>query len=322
MGRWIVFAIGLVVWAAVPALFDRHFVGLLVFAGLYVIAGLGVGLLLGQCGIVNLAQAAFYAIGAYATAYCTVQLGLPSIAGFLAGIVCSVSIAFLLGWPILRLTGYFLALATLALGIIAYSLFFEWDGITGGELGIGGIPKLAIGGFSFDTPERFYYLVWGVVFVCMLLVRNLVTSRTGLMMRAMRDAPEAAASLAIDMHWLRTKMFMICAALGSLGGSLLAHHINFVSVHSFSIERSIILLLIPVLGGITSLPGIVVGALFVTFVPEFLSRFGDFHQVLFGLALVAIVVIAPNGLVGIGTGLLDRWRKRAAVVAPSADGAR
>jgi len=306
--RWFVLVAVIAAWAAVPVVADRQLVGLLVFTAIYVIAGLGVGLLLGQCGIVNFAQAAFYGIGAYSTAYCTARLGLPNAAGFVLGIGGSAAIAFLIGWPVLRLTGYFLALATLAFGIIANSMFFEWDLITGGELGVGGIPKLAIGAFVFDTPERFYYLVWIVVFVCMLLVRNLMGSRTGLMMRAMRDSPEAAASLAIDMHWLRTKMFMVGAALGSIGGSLWAHHINFVSVHSFSIERSITLLLIPVIGGLNSLPGIVIGALFVTFVPEFFSRFGDFHQILFGLALVAVVVAAPNGIIGFGAAIIDRWK--------------
>ena len=140
------------VWALLPHVLSRHLTDLLVFTAIYTIAGIGVGLLLGQCGIVNLGQAAFYGIGAYSCAYLTVELGYPNIAGFVVGAAISVAIALVVGWPVLRLTGYFLALATLALSIIASSIFYEWDWLTGGELGIGGIPKLDFFGFKLDTP--------------------------------------------------------------------------------------------------------------------------------------------------------------------------
>lgn len=307
--RLVALAVALLVWAALPALLPRNLVDLLVFAGIYAIAGLGVGLLLGHCGIVNLAQAVFYGIGSYSTAYLTVEMGLPSSAGFAVGAVVATAVALLLGWPILRLTGYFLALATLALSIIGNALFFEWDWLTGGTLGIGGIPKLNVAGFELDTPGRFYYLVWAVAFACMLLARNLAASRTGLMLRAMRDSSEAAISLGIDLQWLRTRVFMLCAFFGAVAGSLFAHYTSFVSVQSFTVEKSFSFLLISVLGGVRSVFGAVVGALFVTFLPEYLSKIGDFHQILFGLALVAVVVGLPGGLMDIFEMV---WRKIAA----------
>jgi branched-chain amino acid transport system permease protein len=303
---------GLVVWAALPAVLPRNFVDLLVFAGIYTIAGLGVGLLLGQCGIVNIAQATFYGIGAYASAYVTVTLRAPIVVGIVTGAVVAAVLAALIGWPILRLRGYFLGLATLALSVIGSTLFYEWDWLTGGALGIGGLPSLQLLGYPLDSPTRYYYVVWLVAFACMVLGRNLVRSRTGLMLRAMRDSAEAAVSLAIDLQWLRTRVFVLCAVLGSLAGSLFAHHVNYVSIDSFVIGKSITFLLIPMLGGVTSVAGIVVGALFVTFVPELLSRLGDFHQILFGLALVGVVVGLPGGLMGV----VERvWRARAAGVA-------
>ena len=308
----VLLGVALVVWAALPLFLPRHLCDILVFTGIYAIAGLGIGLLLGHCGIVNLAQAVFYGIGAYASAYCTVELGAPAIVGFVLGAVVSMAVAFAVGWPILRLTGYFLALGTLALSIIGSALFFEWDWLTGGTLGIGGIPKLELFGLAFDRPSRYYYVVWIAAFACMLLARNLVESRTGLMLRAMRDSSTAAASLAIDLQWLRTRVFVVCALLGSLAGSLFAHHTSYVSTESFSVGRSIVFLLIPVLGGVTSIPGVIVGALFVTFLPELLSRFGDIHQVLFGAALVAVVVALPGGLMG---AFADLWRRRAALPA-------
>jgi len=307
--RYAALVLGLCAWAVLPFILPRNLVDLLVFAGIYTVAGLGVGLLLGHCGIVNLAQAVFYGIGAYATAYLTVEVGAPSIAGFVVGALLAMTVALLLGWPILRLTGYFLALATLALSIIGNALFYEWDWLTGGTLGIGGIPKLEAFGFALDTPLRFYYLAWLVAFLCMLLAHNLAHSRTGLMFRAMRDASDAAASLAIDMQWLRTRVFVLCAFFGSLAGNLFAHYTSFVSVQSFTVDKSFSFLLISVLGGVRSVFGTVIGALFITFLPEYLSRLGDFHQILFGLALIAVVVGLPGGLVS-GFDLL--WRKAAA----------
>jgi branched-chain amino acid transport system permease protein len=299
-------ALGLCLWGVLPLLLPRSLTDLLVFAGIYSIAGLGVGLLLGYCGIVNLAQAVFYGIGAYSTAYLTVELGAPSIAGFIVGALVSMTIALLLGWPILRLTGHFLALATLALSIIGSALFFEWDWLTGGTLGIGGIPKLGLFGFSLDTPARYFYLVWIIAFVCMLLARNLATSRTGLMFRAMRDSSDAAISLGINLQWLRTRVFVLCALFGSIAGNLFAHYTSFVSVEGFTVSKSFSFLVISVLGGVQSVFGAMVGAIFITFLPEYLSRLGDFHQVLFGLALIGVVVGLQGGLVG---ALEYLWRK-------------
>ena len=295
--RLVLIAVLVVVGAVFPQFLPRNFVDLLVFAGIYTIAGLGVGLLMGQCGIVNIAQATFYGIGAYSSAYFTVQLGYPILSGFVVGVVISMLVALVVGWPILRLRGYFLGLATLALSVIGSTLFYEWDWITGGALGIGGLPSIQIFGYALDTPIRYYYFVWAIALLCIALGHNLVQSRTGMMLRAMRDSPDAAASLAIDLQWLRTRVFMLCAFLGSIAGSLFAHHVNFVSIDSFVIQKSITFLLIPMIGGVTSISGVVVGSLFVTFVPEFLRGFGDFHQILFGLMLILIIIGLPGGIV-------------------------
>ncbi|MFG1371974.1 branched-chain amino acid ABC transporter permease [Xanthobacter oligotrophicus] len=301
--RWALLAAVAALAAAVPFATPVELVDRLTFAAIYGIAGLGVGLLLGQCGILNLAQAVFYGIGAYASAYGCVELGWPPVAGILAGMAVSGALAGLIGWPTLRLNGYFLALATLALCIAGGELFFEWDWLTGGSYGIGGIPALDLGIVRFDRPETFYYLAWGVLALALVMARNLIASRDGLAAQAMRDAPDAAAVLAIDMHALKVKMFVLSAMLGALAGSLFAHHVSFVSVQSFGVERSILFLLVPVLGGARSLSGIVIGALFVALVPEALSAFGEIHHVLFGLALVAVVILCPEGLAGLLTRL-------------------
>lgn len=293
-------AVAGVVFLALPLVLERHAVDLLVFCGLYAIAGAGVGFLLGQGGIVNLGQAAFYGIGGYASACCSARLGWPAGAGIVIGIAISLAIAALIGRPILRLSGYFLALATLALGIICTNIYFEADFITGGTLGVPGVPKLAIGGFVFDTPEKFYYLVWTIAFVTIFAMHNLLGSRIGLALQAMRDAPEAAMVMAIDNARLKLWIFMLSSGLGALSGSLFAHYVGFVNVDSFGVDKSILFLLVPVIGGAAVPAGAIVGALFIGLVPEFLSALGDIHRVLFGLALVASVVFFPDGLWGVG----------------------
>ncbi|WP_199197078.1 branched-chain amino acid ABC transporter permease [Ensifer sp. NM-2] len=309
LGSRAVLIIALVVLAFLPAVLERHSIDLMVFAALYSIAGLGVGLLLGQCGIVNLAQSFFYGIGAYASAYGTTALGWPPVVGILAGMAIAGLAALSIGWPILRLTGFFLALATLAVGMIGTILFFEWDWLTGGTLGIGGLPPLSIAGFAFDSPARFYYLVWGLVLIVLLAALNLTAGRPGLAMRAVRDATLAAEGLGVDIHGLRVQVFVIGAMLGALAGSLFAHYVTYVSVESFTVQRSIVFLLIPVIAGARTVWGVLPGALFVTLVPEWLSGFGDIHQMLFGMLLVAVVTLLPEGLTGLPARLQRRFAR-------------
>lgn len=298
------------VFLVLPLVLERHAVDLLVFCGLYAIAGAGVGFLLGQGGIVNLGQAAFYGIGGYASAYCSARLGWPAGAGIVIGIAISLAIAGLIGRPILRLSGYFLALATLALGIICTNIYFEADFITGGTLGVPGVPKLAIVGFVFDTPEKFYYLVWPIAFATIFAMHNLMASRIGLALQAMRDAPEAAMVMGIDNARLKLWIFMLSSGLGALSGSLFAHYVGFVNVDSFGVDKSILFLLVPVIGGAAVPAGAIIGALFIGLVPEFLSALGDIHRVLFGLALVASVVFFPDGLWGVGRSVVALVRRR------------
>ncbi|MBL6459440.1 branched-chain amino acid ABC transporter permease [Belnapia sp. T6] len=288
----------LLVWVALPWFLSRSAIDILVFTGIYTIAGLGVSFLLGQCGIVSLAQSGFYGIGAYATAYGTTVLGLPIPVCIVLGMLVSAVIAAAVGVPVLRLSGHFLALATLALAIIAHVLFLELEWITGGTLGIGGIPRISLFGFTFATPFRFYYLVWPSAFALLLAYSLLLRSRTGIALRAMRDAPAAAAVAGIPIASLKVRIFVLSAAVGAFAGSLFAHYVSFISVDSFAIDRAIGFLLIAVLGGVRSIPGTIAGALFVTAAPNYLSRLGDIHPLLFALALIVAVIFLPGGFGG------------------------
>jgi branched-chain amino acid transport system permease protein len=132
----------------------------------------------------------------------------------------------------------------------------------------------------------------------LFLHRNLLRSRTGFAMRAMRDAPAAAAVLGVDTHALKVKIFVLSAMLGALAGSLFAHYVSFVSVDSFGVDRAINFLLLAVLGGAKTMIGTVLGALFITIVPRVLSQFGDIHALLFAACLIAAVMFLPEGFGG------------------------
>jgi branched-chain amino acid transport system permease protein len=309
-------ALGLVIWAALPWWLGRGAIDILVFTGIYTIAGLGVAFLLGQCGIVSLAQSGFYGIGAYATAYGTTVLGLPIPVCIVLGMLVSAGIAAAVGLPVLRLSGHFLALATLALAIIAHVLFLELEWLTGGTLGIGGIPRISFFGFSFSTPFRFYYLVWPCAFLLILLYSLLLRSRTGIALRAMRDAPAAAAVAGIGIASLKVRIFVLSAAVGALAGSLFAHYVSFISVDSFSIDRAIGFLLIAVLGGVRSIAGTIAGALFVTAAPNYLSRLGDIHPILFAATLIIAVIFLPGGFGSLIAGLWSRLMSRTRSASP------
>lgn len=285
-------------WAAVPLVASRGTVDLLVFTALYSIAGIGVAFLLGQCGIISLAQSVFYGIGAYATAYGTTALGWHWLAALAAGMAVSGTVAFLIGWPILRLSGHFLALATLALATIGHVLFLEWDWLTGGTLGIGGIARISLFGFTLSTPQRFYYFIWIVAALVFWLYGNLLHSRAGFAMRAMRDAPAAAMVLGIDVHLLKVQVFVLSALAGSLAGSLFASYVTFVSVDSFGIDRAVSFLLVAVVGGVQTIVGAVFGAAFITIAPNLLSRLGDIHALIYALVLVLAVIFLPQGVGG------------------------
>ncbi len=293
-------------WAIVPVVAGRSTVDILVFTALYTIAGLGVAFLLGQCGIVSLAQSVFFGIGAYSTAYGVTVLGWPATVSMVTGVTLSGFIAAAVGIPVLRLSGYFLALATLALAIIGQVLFLEWDWLTGGTLGIGGITPISLFGYSLNTPFRFYYFVWPIVIVVIWLHYNLLQSRTGIAMRAMRDAPSAAAVIGVNIARLKVKIFVLSAVLGSFAGSLFAHYVSFVSVDSFGVDRAINFLLIAVLGGVRSIAGTVLGAFFVTSAPHLLSQFGDVHALLFAALLIVAVIYLPGGF---GGAIAQAWRK-------------
>ncbi|MDY0301892.1 MAG: branched-chain amino acid ABC transporter permease [Trichlorobacter sp.] len=285
---------------------ESYLLNVFVFVGIHTILAVALNLLLGYAGQISLGHAGFFGLGAYISAILTTTYGLnPWLAMPLAAIFVGI-MAFFIGFPILKLKGHYLAMATLGLGIIIYILFLEWVELTGGPSGFAGIPYLEINGFAFDSDLKNYFLVWGFVLVVVLLSINLANSRIGRAFRAIHDSEVAARVMGVNARLLKVQVFALSALICSVAGSLYAHVMTFIAPTSFGFNISVELLTMVVIGGLGSIYGSVLGALLLTLLPEFLRSLQDYDIVFYGALLVIMTIFMPGGLV---RGIPELFRK-------------
>ncbi len=273
------------------------------FVGIYLIAIVGLNVVTGYSGQLSIGHGAFMAFGAYTTAILSADYDVGKywtipIAGILTGIF-----GLLFGLPALRLSGVYLALATFGLAISIVLVAKRFEGLTGGGQGKQiDLPSSPIGGVS--TNAWLSYLVWGVAAIMFGAAWLMLRGRLGRAFRAVRDAPIAAVSSGINLAWYKTLAFGISAAYAGAAGSLLAICIAFVNPDTFPISLSILLLTGAVIGGLGTLQGMILGALFIEFAPkwaESLSKHLHYNEgtvqptVLYGLILLAVLFVAPGG---------------------------
>jgi branched-chain amino acid transport system permease protein len=301
-GWWLLAA----VLAALPLIFPGNYYVIVVgaSAGLFAILAVGLNLLMGYAGQISLGHAAFFGLGAYASAILTSRHGWNPWLALGAGLVVTGLIAYLIARPVLRLKGHYLAMATLGFGIIVHILLVQTGGLTGGPDGIGGIPPLSLFGWAIDTDERWYGVIAAALLLVVLLALNLMDSRTGRALRALHGSEVAAGLMGIDTAAAKTSVFVLAALTAGLAGSLFAHQQAFVSPDSFNFFVSIELVTMVVLGGMASTYGAILGALILTFLPELLVVFEDYEVLIFGAILMLIMIFLPQGIVG---GLQDLW---------------
>lgn len=292
----------------------------------------GLNLVMGYAGQVSLGHAAFYGIGAYVSAIFTARghslFGVsqsvmaswqwPWFVMF-AGMAFSTTLAYVIGKPILRLRGHYLAMATLGLGIMVYILFREnmgvqGDHITGSYDGVSGIPRLRVGEFEIWPISRYYFFAWLVALGVMALGMNLINSRTGRALRAVHGSEVAAQAMGVDVAAYKARVFALGAALASLGGSMYAHFQAAVSPSPFSFGGSLELVVMSSVGGLASIWGAPFGVTIILFLKEFLrSRLrvllsgasGEHEIIFYGLLLIVIMIFMPEGIV---IGAMKRWK--------------
>jgi len=304
----LVLSVVLIVWPLIEN--NPYNLGLSNLIAIHVMVVLGLNLFIGYAGQISLGHAAFFALGAYGSALGTVTLGLPAWPVMILTAVAVALIALLVGQPALKLSGHYLAMATLGFNIVVYTVLVQWDTVTGGPSGFSGIPYLSVGGLIFDDEIHFHYLVWAFAMLSLLLSLNLVRSGVGRGLAALAGDETAAAALGVDTRKAKVKVFVLSAVFASLAGSLFAHCYAFVSPDSFSIFVSVDFVIMVVVGGLGSVWGTLFGAGLITLLPEWIEALQNYKDIIEGLILVLILLFMPQGLV---TGVVEMVRTRIAL---------
>ena len=316
--RWWLGALALL--ALPPWLLPEFHVTLLNYIGLATLVALGLVVMTGVAGIVSFGQQAFVGIAAYATAALTVLAGGSPWLGLAASLALVAAVAALIGWVTLRLSGHYLSIATIAWGIAIYHLFGNLP-LLGQYSGIDNVPPLAIGPLVVDTGRKSYVLIWACTLAALVAAQNLLNSRSGRAIRALRFRAAMAESCGVDTAALKQVVFVQAALLAGLAGWLHAHFLRFVSPHAFGVNAGIDYLFMAVIGGAGQVWGALVGASIMTvakellkdWLPKLFQHTGNYETIVFGVLMVLLLRRTREGLL---PALLRWWPRRRPAPAP------
>ncbi len=262
-----------------------------------------------RTGHISFAHAGFMGVGAYVCVLLIMRLNVPFAAALAAGAAASATLALLIGPIVLRLTGKYFVLVTFLLGEIIRMVFVEWTSLTGGSNGIFGIPPAYP---ALATPRAFYYFALVVAVLCVGLCARILTSEVGRAMDAVREAERVAQCSGVPVLRLKVTIFVIACALAGVHGGLLAHYLHYVDPGSFGMVDSLNLVVMNVIGGMNHLVGPLIGAIFLTALPELLRSYVELQHVIFGVILIVVMAALPGGIVE----LAERVRRVLAGRAP------
>jgi branched-chain amino acid transport system permease protein len=260
------------------------------------IAVIGLNLLMGYAGQVSLGHAGFFGIGAYAVSLFPAVLGLPVWLSLIAGAVVSGLLAFIIGRPILRLRGYYLAVATLGLGLLIWMFFNNQSELTGGPNGMQ-VPRLVMFGWRAVGPSTWYWISGATLVVGCWLAVNLINSPSGRAFRAIHDSEIASRVLGIDIARYKSLVFVLSAVYSAIAGSYLSLFDGFVTPDSSSFLRSIEFVVMAVLGGLGSILGSIVGAALLVLLPQVLTVFHEYEEIALGFIMIVFMIFLPGGIV-------------------------
>ena len=298
------FLLFVVVMAALPLLPTPEFwITLANYIGLYSIVALGLVLLTGVAGLTSFGQAAFVGLGAYATAYLSTQLGLSPWAGLAVGLLVTAGAAFFIGAITMRLSGHFLPLGTIAWGLSLYFLFGNLE-FLGKYDGLNGLPPIDLFGITLGSGRSMFYLIWFVVLATVIALQNLLNSRPGRAIRALKGGGVMAEAMGVNTAWMKIVIFVIAALLACISGWLYAHMQRAVNPTPFGLNQGIEYLFMAVVGGAGHLWGAVLGATVLTvlkdqlqsLLPKLLGASGNFEVIVFGILMVLLLQRAREGL--------------------------
>jgi branched-chain amino acid transport system permease protein len=286
-----------------PVAVPEYWITLLNYIGLYSIVAIGLVLLTGIGGMTSFGQAAFVGVGAYATAFLTTRYGVSPWLALIAGVVLTAFIALLLGLITMRLSGHFLPLGTIAWGLSLFYLFGNME-LLGKYDGINGIPVLNVFGWELESGRSIYYLIWVVVLLAVISVQNLLNSRPGRAIRALRGGGTMAEAMGVNTAWMRVVIFVYAAVLAAVSGFLYAHLQRAVNPTPFGLNHGIEFLFMAVVGGVSHVWGAILGATILTvlqdylqtLLPKLLGANGNFEIIVFGVVMVLLLQYARQGV--------------------------
>lgn len=283
----------------------EYFIHLGILFSIYAILGISLNLVVGYTGLLSVAHAAFYGIGAYATAILLTQSGIGFFSSVIFGAITAVIISFLIGIVLSKFKDDYYALGSFGFNVIIFSVFLNWQSVTRGPLGIPGISKPEL--FGINLSSNFSFLILALLFLVLIyfVSRFIVSSSFGRVLKAIREDETAIQIFGYNTLYYKLAIFVISATMAAVAGSLYASYITFVDPSSFTLMESIFILAIIILGGLANLKGSVLGALFLILLPEVLRFVGfptdiaaQMRQVIYGLILILLMFYRPQGLVG------------------------
>ena len=287
----------------------EYLVHLAILISIWSILGISLNLVVGYTGLLSITHAAFFGIGAYTNAILITRYDVNFFFALLVGFVISILASLIFGLIMGRFKGDYYALASFGLNIIVFSIFLNWQELTRGPLGISGIrrPSIDLGFFDFIFRSNFSFLILCIVFagIVYLVSQYIVSSSFGRVIKAIRENEEVIQVFGYDTKKFKTLIFAIGAGMASLAGALYASYITFIDPSSFSLNESIFILAIIILGGLASNKGVVWGTVFLLLLPEVLRFVGfptdiaaQMRQVVYGLILVGLMMYRPQGFMG------------------------
>ncbi len=304
-------AMSLIVPVTFALVAGRYEQRIMTLAGIYAIAVLGYQLIFGRLGGLSLAQGCFFGLGAYATGLLSIASGWSFPVTFLASIVLPMGLAALVAIPVLRLDSHYFALATLGIAQVVLLTAVNWTSVTGGANGLYGVPPIRYPGGDTLSPKAMLLLVWGILAVAAAAVTWLFRGRTAYRLTLLREAPEAAASSAIDLGARRLALFVGSAGLGGAAGALQAHSIGVVSPAVTEFQVMVTILAMTVIGGRGHPAGAILGAVLLVHLPEWFRFLETNYLIAYGAALLAAVILMPEGIAGLVTSWFrrgERWQ--------------
>jgi branched-chain amino acid transport system permease protein len=292
--------------ALLPLAFaNNYYYEVAILVGLNAITCVGLNLLIGYAGQISLGHAGFFGLGAYGSAILTARYGWPPLAALVAVTPGVAVLAYLIGRPILRLKGHYLAMATLGMGVIISIVIATEDRWTGGPDGMT-VPPLSLFGFTLQGERAWYWVVGACLLLSVWLALNLIESPVGRALRALHGSEVGAEVVGIDSARAKLMVFVVSAVYASVAGGLAAHYSGFITPSKVTFFHSIELVTMVVFGGMASVFGAVVGAAVLTVLPQLLTVLKDYEMMVYGAVLVATMIFFPQGIVP----TLGRWWAR------------